>query len=106
MQVPLRVNKVGHYSLSVVDFREDSSRSASKCPEASASLAYLVRKRPNLPNGGFHLPYTLRGLCRLESPRTAAASAAVTLGDARDGSLKDRLKIASAKQLKRDAASM
>ena len=85
----MRVHKAGHYILSAVDFRRDPSRSASKCPEESASIAYLAHKRPNLAHGGLHFPQTPESLYRFESPRTSAACTAVAPGDARDGSLTD-----------------
>ena len=59
----------------------------SKCPAASASFLLLVHKFPDLPDGGLHLPDTPDGLCRFETPLTFAAYKAVTLEDARDGSL-------------------
>ena len=93
-QIPLMVNRVGNGILSVVDFRKDPSRSAPKCPEASASLLQLVRKYPDLSDGGLHVPYSPDVLFRFETPHTFAACKAVTLRDARDGSLTDPKKIA------------
>ena len=81
-QKRLGVNRVGRYILSVVDFRKDPSRSASRCPEASASLFHLVQKCPDLSDRDLHLPYTPDGLYRFETPPTFAASKAVILGDA------------------------
>ena len=66
VQIPLRVNRAGHYILGVVDCREDSSRRVSKCPEASASFLHLVRKFPDFSDGCLHLLYAPDGLYRLE----------------------------------------
>ena len=88
-QIPLRVNTAGRCILSVVDFRKGLSGSASKRPEASASPAYLVHKRPNLPNGGLHVPYTPEDIYRFETPRTFAACKAVIPRNVRGGSLTD-----------------
>ena len=94
MQIPLRVDTAGHPILSVGDLRREPPRSAAKCLEASASLAYLAHKSQKVPNGGIHLPYTARGLYPFETLRTIAACTAVTLGGTRDSSLTDPKKIA------------
>ena len=52
-QKPLGGNRVGHYILSVVDFREDPSRSLPR-PEVSASFLTIVQKAPDLSDGGLH----------------------------------------------------
>ena len=110
-QIPLRVNRVGHYILSVVDFRRDPSRIAPECPEASASFLHFVHERPDVSDGGLHLLNTPDGLYRCETPPTFATCKAVTLGNVGGGSLTDPEKIAmklhvnwghaSAQQLKR-----
>ena len=87
LNLPLRVNRVGHYILGAVDFRKDQSRNAPKYPEASASFTCVAYKYPNLSSGGPHLPYTPDGLYSFETPLTFAACEAVTLGDATNGSL-------------------
>ena len=82
VQKRLGVDRVGHYILSVVDFRKDPPRRASRCPEASASLFHLAQKFPDLPERDLHLPHPPDGLYRFETPPTFAACKAITLGDA------------------------
>ena len=67
----------------MADSRWGASRSASGCPEASASYG-----------GGLHFPYAPGALYHFETPLTFAACKAVTLGDAEDGCLTDPEKIA------------
>ena len=43
--------------------------------------------RPDLSNGGLHLPFTEDGLLRFGPPRTFSANAAATLEGARDDSV-------------------
>ena len=55
--IPLRVNRMGHYILSVVDFREDASGKVRGPVVSAPYFAWaFVNKRPILPNGGLHLP--------------------------------------------------
>ena len=93
VQIPLRVNRAGHYSLRVADFRNDPSRIASRRPDAPASFCLIVHKFPNMSDGGTHFPYTPDGPFRIETPLAFAACEAVTLGAARDGSLTGPKKI-------------
>ena len=71
-------------------------------------------KRPDLSNGGLHLPYTEDGLRQFESPRTIPAYQAATLTDSTHGYLLGPKKIimtlhvnwgrASSRQLRRVSA--
>ena len=87
------VNRVGRFVLSAVDFHEDPSRSASRCPEALASFFHMVQKASYLSGGGLHSPNTSGGLYGFETPLTFAACKAVSLGGAEDGCLTDPQKI-------------
>ena len=105
VRIPPRASSAGQFILSAVDFRRGPSRSASRCPEVSASLSYLVHKCPHLFDGGLHLHYTQGGRYRFETPRTFAACEAVTLGGARDSNLTDPKKIAMKLHVNRGRAS-
>ena len=65
------------------------SRRVSKCPEVSASFSNLVRKVPDLPDGGHRVNYIPDGLYRFGASRTFAAWKAVTFGDAKNSNLAD-----------------
>ena len=70
----MRVTRIGHYILSVVDFKKDASR---KVRGPIVSAAYFgwaaANKRPNLSIGGLNLPYTEDGLDQFDPPRTFSA---------------------------------
>ena len=85
---------MGYRILSAVDFRKDPSRIAPKCLEASASFLQLVNKYPDQSDRGPQQLYAPVGLYRFVTPLRFAACKAITLGDARDGSLTDPKKIA------------
>ena len=71
----------------------------------------VPEKRPDLSDGGLHLPLAESGLIRFAPPREFSACTAATLGDAQDDGISDPKKIimqshakwghASATQLKR-----
>ena len=63
--IPLRVNRMGHYILSVADFNEDASRRV-RGTAASVSFFVIIKKAPDLSNGGLHLPYAEDGLRHLD----------------------------------------
>ena len=90
VDIPLKVNEMGHYALSVVAFGHGSSR-VDLGPQLAASyFAWTpVDKRPDLSNGGSHLPTTEDELFRFEPPRVSAASTGATLGDPRVNSAPD-----------------
>ena len=85
---------MGRSCPSVVDFGEGASRKVRR-PMSSASLFgwAFVNWRPNLSNGGFHLPYTEDGLYQFDPPRTFSACKVVTMGDTLDGRLSGPNKI-------------
>ena len=93
--MPLRVNRMRRYILTVADFGQDASRKV-RGPAASArnSEWALISKRLVFPNGGLHLPHSEAGLHRFDPPRTFPACKAVTLGDVLDGWLSDPKKTA------------
>ena len=64
-------------------------------PNLSACIdeGAFPKKRPNLPNGGMHLPFLEDVMCSFPPPLSFAACKAVTLGDARDGIFSDLKKI-------------
>ena len=112
IEIPLKVNAMGHYILSVMDFPLGVRR-VDSAPQLSASFLEWEppRPRPNLDHGGICLPFTDEGLCSFSPPRTFSACKTVTLGDAREGNNSDPRKIieklhvnwghASAQQIKR-----
>ena len=53
----------------------------------------LLETRPDLPDGGFHLPLVETGLLRFAPPREFSVCSAATLGDARGDSISDPGKI-------------
>ena len=69
VDIPLKLNHTGRYATSVVVFGERHSQSA-KGPTFPASFFEwaFAKKRPNLSDGGLHLPYSKDGLYRLEPP--------------------------------------
>ena len=78
---PPGVNQIGHCILSVVACGWGRSRSGTG-PDFSASCFEwtFVNKRPNLPNGGLHVPFFEDGLRRLGNPQTLSACIALTSG--------------------------
>ena len=92
VKIPLGVNRMGHYILSVVDFRKDPPRSLP-CLEASASCFTIAQEAPDLSDGGLHLPYTPDGPYHFEPPITFANRKAVTLGGAENCRLRGPKKI-------------
>ena len=62
--IPPKVNDMGHYILSVVDF--DGRRSSrNRAPGFSASMAEwaCTSRHPSIDNGGTRLPSTVDGIC-------------------------------------------
>ena len=96
---------MGHYIASVVEFGLGPNLAASYF-EWSFS-----EKRPDLSDGGLHLPLVESGLIRFVPPRDSPASTAVTLGGERGDGISDPKRIiiklhvdwgqASASQVKR-----
>ena len=74
VRIPLRLNRIGPYILSAVNFEKDPSRKA-RGPAVSASYYewVLTNRRPNLSTGGLQLPYKGDGLSQFEPPRTFPA---------------------------------
>ena len=81
---------IGRYILSVVGF-DGLCGNRYRDLSVSASLAEWAfsRNRPNLSNGGIRVSFSEDGTCSSTLPRTSLARKAVTLGDARDGTLSD-----------------
>ena len=81
---------MGRYILSVVDFRKDASRNV-RGPVFSATYFEwaFTNRRPNLSNGGRHLPDAEAGQYQFDPPRTFPSSKAVALRDALDGCQSD-----------------
>ena len=79
--VPLGVNAKGHHIVSVIEFGSGPNFAASFCEWS------FLEKRPDLSDGGLHLPLVGSGLIRFVPPQDFSACMAVTLGNARgDGS--------------------
>ena len=76
VDVPLSANEMGHCILSVV--------ALGRGPYLAASYFEwsLVGKRPDLSDGGLHLPITGGGPLRFVPPKEFPACTAVTLGHA------------------------
>ena len=89
------VNDMGHYILSVVNFG-GRRWGVERSPNFSAPMVEwaCLRKRPNFEKGGFLLPFTEDAMWSLTPPRTFSACKAVTLGDARGGTLSEPKKVA------------
>ena len=85
---------MGHYILSVVASDHRPSR-VDWGPQLAASYSQWASagRRPDLSNGGLHLPVTGGGLLRLAPPIVLSACTAVTLGAARDDSVSGPRKI-------------
>ena len=106
----LRVRRMGRYFLSDVDFCKDASRRV-RGPVASASSPEIIKKAPDLSNGGFHLLFTGDGLYHFGPPPSSSACKVVNLGESMGGCLTKPTKIvvklhanrghASAQQLRR-----
>ena len=94
MGFPPKANEMGHYALSVVAFGKGPS-CVERGPNFAASYLEwtLVDKRPDLSNGGLHLPNTVDGLFRFVSPKEFSACTAVTLGDAREDGASDARRV-------------
>ena len=61
--VPLKVNNIGRYILSVVAFGEGrSSKTKSPTFRASYSGSAFSEQRPSVSCGGFRVPYAEEGL--------------------------------------------
>ena len=90
VEIPLEVNEMGHYLLSVFALGNGPS-CVDRGPKLAASYSEwaILDKRPDLSNGGLHLPFSEDGLRRLEPPRVFSACAAATLGGTRDKSASD-----------------
>ena len=97
--IPLRMNRMGHYILSVADFGEDASRRV-RGTAASVSFFVIIKKAPDLSNGGLHLPYTEYGLRHL-NPRLRSQPVRRPM----DSSLTDPKKIVVKLHLHRGHAS-
>ena len=87
MDIPLKVNEMGHYALCVVAFGKGPS-CVDRVPNLAASYLEwaLSKKRPDLPNSVLRLPLTGDALLRFVPSKDFSACSAVTLGDARDES--------------------
>ena len=90
---PPRVDRMGRYILSAADFGKDASRRV-RGPAALASFLEIIKKAPDLANGGSHLPDTEAGLYHFEPPLSFLAGNAVTQGDSAEGCLTEPRKIA------------
>ena len=94
IEIPLKVNEMGHYILSVIDFPSGVHRADSVAQFSASFLEWgPPRPRPNLEHGGICLPFTDDGLCSFSPPGSFSACKAVTLGDAREGNNSDPKKI-------------
>ena len=86
VDIPLKVNEIGRYVPRVVASGEWPS-----CADRGPKLAALyfewalLENRPDLSNGGLHLPVSEDGLYRFGPTRVFSASTAVALGGALDG---------------------
>ena len=110
--VPLGLKAMGHYVMSVVEFGKGRPK-RTRGPQFSASYFEwpLMDQRPDLSDGGLHLPLKESGLLRFATPKKFVACAAATLREAQDEGAADPKKIimklhanwghASANQLKR-----
>ena len=74
---------MGHYIISVVEFGRGSNFAASYFEWP------FVGKRPDLSDGGLHVPLVGSGLIRFDPLREVSACTAVTLGDAQDDGISD-----------------
>ena len=93
-KVPLEVNGMGHYILSAVEFGKGPPCSDRRPNLAASYFEWsFLDKRPDLSDGGLHLPLVESGLLCFVLPKDFSACAAVTLGDARDNSISDPKKI-------------
>ena len=88
VKIHLRVNRAGHYVLSVAHFCKDPPRSLP-CPGASASFFHIALKTPDLSDGDLPWLCPQDGLYHSEPPLTIAACKAVTLRDVEDCRLTD-----------------
>ena len=106
VEILLRVNDLGRYFLSAVNFggRHGGVARSPYFPAAMAEWAG-VRRRPKLENGGVRLPSTEDGMCSFTPPRTFPACEAAPLSDARDGALSDPKKIIMTLHVNRGRAS-
>ena len=84
--VPLGVNAMGHYIVSVVEFGRGSEVAASYFEWS------FVEQRPDSLGGGLHLPLKGSGLIRFAPPREFSVCTAVTSGDAEDDSTSETKK--------------
>ena len=112
VMLTLRNHELGHYVFIVVSLGKGPP-SLDRGPKLTASYFEwaCAKKRPDLADGGLHIPLSQGGLYRREPPRIFPAGKAGTLGGARNGCLSDAKKIimklhvdwghASAQQLKR-----
>ena len=80
--VPLGLNAMGHYVMSVVEFGKGRPK-RTRDPQFSASYFEwsLMDKRPVFSDGGLHFPLKESGLLRFSTPKKFVACTAVTLGD-------------------------
>ena len=112
VMAPLQVNEAGDYILSVVEFGTGPPRSDRRPSLAASYFEWsFSEERPDLSDGGLHLPHVESGHLRFVPPIEFSASTAATSGDARDDGSSDPEKInlklrvnwglASANQLKR-----
>ena len=76
VDVPLSANEMGHYILSVVALGKGPDLAASYFEWSSVAI------RPDLSDGGLHLPTTEGGPLRFAPPKEFPACTAVTLGHA------------------------
>ena len=106
VDIPLAVNEMGHYALSVVASRKGPSRVGREPNLTPSYFEWTFSwKRPDLSTGGLHFPITSGGLLRSVPPTLFSACSAVTLGDACDGSVSDPRKIIAKLRVNRGHAS-
>ena len=69
--VPLGLNAMGHYIMSVAEFGRGGTK-RTRGPQFSASYFEwpLMDQRPDLSDGGLHLPMKESGLLRFSTPRS------------------------------------
>ena len=77
---------MGSYILSAVDLRQETSRRVAGAL-ASAFFFEILKRAPDLSNGGLRLPYAEDGLYQFEPPLTSPACREGTRGDSTDGCL-------------------
>ena len=84
LDIPLKVNQMGHDVLSVVALGDGPSR-LGQGPKVAVSYCVwaCVGERPDLPNAGLQLPFTKDGMYRVEPPQTFSACESVPASGSR-----------------------